>query len=413
MRRLIVSLLLIVVACGQVKAQPATSPLAAATTTPRATAPAVPGPSPTASSAPSAGASPSPAPVALPTPSTSASLLFAVLEAKGAASKVVQWDTVAIAGLDGYARAKTTFTPMRVPTFGCTGGAVLPLSAHVAAGKVYFADGAGVVRSLSVTGQIAQVATFPLTPGQQTLSFAVSPDASQLLGAVLTVPPDPRFGCNGSHGVGDFTLDVYSVTPGGANSLLHHEILQHNDPQLTITPVSIMAFVGWDQIGPIATFPSEVVSQGHPPVNYPGTTYHVDSSTGALVKPISDPRSCYVQDIALSGNFACSVIGVTNEFSVRRPDSNEIWRAASQLQNSFVAYLSPDERRVVTAGSGSEVIGQDGSRVIVAVWPVGWLDSTTVIGTNDAGNLSFVALNVPGTTVDMGFKGQFVGTVRT
>jgi len=290
---------------------------------------------------------------------------------------------------------------------------VLPRSAHVAAGKLYFADAAGVVRSLSITGQIARVATFPLTSGQQTLSFAVSPDASLLLGAVLTMPPNPQFGCNGGGGVGDFTLDVYSVPAGGASTLLHHEVLQHNDPKLVITPVNVMAIVGWDQIGPIATFPSELVSQGHPPVNYPGTAYHVDSSTGVLLKPISDPRSCYLQDIALSGNFACSLIGGNNDFSIRRPDSTEIWRASSGLQNSFVAYLSPDERRVVTAGSGSEVIGQDGSRALIAPWPLGWLDSTTVIGTNDAGNLSFVALNVPGTTVDLGFKGQFVGTLRT
>jgi hypothetical protein len=412
MRRLIVSLLLIVVACGQVKAQPATSPLAAATTTPRATAPAVPGPSPSASPTPNAGASPSPAPVALPTPSTSASLLFAVLEAKGAASKVVQWDTVAIAGLDGYARAKTTFTPMRVPTVGCTGGAVTPPSAHVAAGKVYFADGAGVVRSLSVNGQTTTVATFPLTSGQQMLSFVISPDATRLLGAVFTMPPNPQFGCNGSHGVGDFTLDVYSAPAGGTNILLRHEVLQHNDPAVTIWPVNVMALVGWDQVGPVATYPSEVVSQGHPPLNYTGTPVRVDLNDGTVLKQVSDPASCYVQDIVLSGNFACS-LGAANELSVRRPDRSEIWRGKSQLQNFFVAFLSPDEGRTVLAGSGTEVLGLDGSRVLVAIWPVGWLDSATLIGTNDAGNLSFVALNGPGTNVDMGFKGQFVGTVRT
>src|SRR5438128_10819296 len=88
----------------------------------------------------------------------SPALLFAVLEAKGTANSWT-YNTVAIAGLDGYARAKTTFTPMPVPSLGCM-GAVIPPSAHVAAGKVFFADAKGVVRSLSIDGTIRTVATF-------------------------------------------------------------------------------------------------------------------------------------------------------------------------------------------------------------------------------------------------------------
>ena len=395
MRRLILGVLLVAVACGQPQAQAPASPTVAAT----------PSASPTAYSTPSPLPKPSPSPY---------SLVFAVLESKSAASSG-RWDTVAIAGLNGYARAKTAFTPMRVPTVGCTGGAVPPLSAHVAADKVYFADSAGVVRSLSANGQITKVATFPLTSGQQMLSFAVSPDARQLLGAVLTVPPNPQFGCNGSHGVGDFTLDVYSAPAGGANTRIHHEVLQHLDPKVTILPVNVMALVGWDQVGPIATFPSEVVSQGHLPQNYTGPPVRIDSTTGAVLRQISDPRSCYVQDIVLSGNFACS-LGVNGDLSVRRPDASEIWRAASAPKNNFfLAFLSPDERRLAAAhasGNGADVVGKDGSRLVLTLWPVGWLDSATVIGTNDAGNLSFVALNAPGTTVDIGFKGKFIGPVQ-
>src|SRR2546425_1686184 len=152
MRRLILGLLLIGVACGQPQARPATSPLAGVTVTPTATSGQMDSDSPT----PSAATSPST--TASPAPSTSPTLLFAVLEARGSAS----FNTVAVAGVDGFARAKTTFAPMRVPTVGCTGTALTPVSAHVAAGKVYFADGAGVVRSLSLSGQIVKVATFPL-----------------------------------------------------------------------------------------------------------------------------------------------------------------------------------------------------------------------------------------------------------
>src|SRR4051794_13042728 len=117
MRRALICLLLVAAACSQPQARPAISPTA------------------TPSTSPTLVSSPVPGPTSNPTPTTSRALLFAVLEAKGTAS----FNTVAIAGLDGYAKAKATFTPMRVPTVGCTGTAVPPLSAHVAAGKVYFA----------------------------------------------------------------------------------------------------------------------------------------------------------------------------------------------------------------------------------------------------------------------------------
>ncbi len=68
---------------------------------------------------------------------------------------------------------------------------------------------------------------------------------------------------------------------------------------------------------------------------------------------------------------------------------------------------------------GALVTGQDGSRVVLAdvdhFDPRGWLDAATVIGVNYAhlDNLSFVRLTAPGTAVDLGFKGKFVGTVQT
>jgi len=412
MRRVIFGLLLMAVACGQPQAQAPASPSVAAT----------PSASPAAFSTPSPGDNPSPSqsskPSPLPKPSTSPTLLFAALEAKGTPNPE-QWNTVVIAGLDGYARAKTTFTPMRVPIVGCTGTAVPPLPAHVAAGKVYFADAAGVVKSLSVNGQIARVATFPLTSGQQMLSFAVSPDGSRLLGAVLTAPPNPQFGCNGSRGVGDFTLDVYSAPVGGANTLLRHEVLAHNDPKLTILPANVLAFAGWDQVGPLATYPTDWIRGCCSlPHNYNGKPVRLDANTGAVIKEVSPP-TCNVQDVASSGNYLCSVGLDGRSLSVRRPDGSEVWKTSGQW-TLLVSFLSPDERRLAaplanTAADTVEVVGRDGSRTLLAgdFWPVGWLDSTTVIGIHGARNLSYVALNAPTMIGDMGFTGKFVGTVRS
>jgi hypothetical protein len=398
MRRLIFGLLLVAGACGQPQAQPPISPLAVAS--PIATATAAPSPS-------------SP-----PTPTKSAALLFAALEAKGTVN-FEQWNTVAIAGLDGYARAKTTFVPMRVPSLGCQ-GAKLPPSAHVAAGSVYFADGTGVVRSLSAQGQITRVATFPLTSGQQMLSFAVSPDGSRLLGAVFTVPPKPQLLCGDTPVVAGYSLDVYSAAVGGASTLLYNESLPAHLAENRIdNGINVMAFVGWDQLGPIATYPAQWVhNQGGPGRPYIHNAVRVDPASGKVFKQVSS-GTCDVHDIALTGDFVCS-LAVNVGLSVRRPDGSEIWRGASKTKNGMpYSYLSPDERRLVV-GDGA-VMGQDGSQVVLVEGfaPVGWLDSTTVIGVNyvvgnaNMYNLSFVGLSAPGTMVDIGFKGQFVGVIRT
>src|SRR5882672_7969761 len=411
MRRLIVALLLVTAACGQAQARPVTSPLAATATTPSATATSAVDPSPSASP------NPNPTPSAIPIPTTSSSLVFAALEAKGTtASKVPQWNTIAIAGLDGYARAKATFTPMRLPNVGCM-APVLPLSAHIAAGRVYFADGSGVIRSLSIQGQVTQVATFPLTSDQQMLSFAVSPDKSRLLGAIFTLPPKPNLACTGTPAVDGYGLDVYSAQPGGATSLLYHQSVPAAgvDARRLDLGINVMALIDWDQVGPVATLPTNWATQGGLPQKYQGTPVRVDSTTGKVLKQITDPAACYLQDIALSGDFLCGPGGAV--LSVRRPDGSEIWRAANQPNDGrYLSFLSPDERSFVALeGTGSIVTAQDGGRIklVAECDPRGWLDSATVIGINyTLGYLCFVRLNAPGAMVDIGFAGQFVGTVH-
>jgi len=403
MRRLMISLLLIAAACGPVQSRPAST-------------------------------SPGPSVSPLSQPSQSASLLFAALSGVPVPSGF-EWNRVSIAGLDGNIRAQTSFASMPVPNVGCTGVyAIPPLSAHVAAGRVYFGDGTGVVRSLSVDGQIAKVATFPLTSGQQMLSFAVSPDGSRLLGAVFTLPPDPQLGCGGPPALGGYSLDVYAAQPGGATTLLYHESLpEHLAEHRIDLGINVLAMVGWDQVGPIGTYLTEwacdgrsdaqPVTQCHGPQTYQGTPVRVDANTGKVLKQVSDPQSCPVQHIAVSGSFAC-ILGADGGLSVRRPDGSEIWRAASRPNNGYVvAFLSPDERRIVVALASSdvkEVVGQDGSRIVLArefVWPQGWLDSETLIGTGAGGGLSYVHLSAPGTVVAiynqfLGHVGPLVGTVR-
>jgi len=416
MRRLFLVVAVLTVACGQapVRSTSATTSVTPAATI-AATATALP-------SAPSSGNTQSPVASSspLPQPTTSSSLLFAALEAKGTANPF-QWNTVAIAGLDGYARAKATFTPMPSPWVGCA-GPVLPLSVQVAAGKVFFADGTGTVRSLSVHGQLSVVATFPLASGQQMLSFAVSPDGSRLLGTVFTIPPKPASGDPCSTGApmfgpGNFMLDVFSADSGGASKLLDHQIL----PTSATSPVpNVMALLGWDIIGPLGTYPTTWATQGGGPHHYNGLPVRIDPTTGKVMKQISDPAACSVWDISLTGDFLCVPTvapGGSVSLSVRRPDGSEIWRVAGQQNvDYFLAYLSSDEKHLIGLGSNSEVVGRDGSHIAVpnpnGLIFDGWLDSATLIFGGYGSDLEYVSLSSPATLVDLGFKGLFVGMVQ-
>src|SRR5450759_957469 len=383
MWRLILCPLLMVVACGPAQAQPSTSPTAA---------------------------------TAGPSPSPSASPLFAVLEATISGSPYT-WNTVAIAGLDGYARAKTTFTPMPVPTVECA-GATLPPSAHVAGDKVYFADGAGVVRSLSASGQIARVATFPFSGHQQLLSFAVSPDGSQLLGAVFTLPAKPSVWC-GTTELSGYSLDVYSAKAGGPSRLLYHESLPATG--------NVMALFGWDQVGPFGTYPTGWASQGGGPAPYGrGSPVRIDANTGKVLGEIGT-NTCEVWDMAFSGDYACTEAPATNspgtndaKVSVRRVDASEIWHVTLTTDDGLVylPQLAPDEAHVaVGANSATVVVGRTGSQIKIGFFSSGWLNSSTLIGdvitASPNPNLAYVGLSAPGTVISLGFPGLFVGTVQT
>jgi hypothetical protein len=344
----------------------------------------------------------------------SSTLLFAVLEAKATA-----YDTVAIVGLDGNARAKSTFTPMPVPKVGCM-GAIIPLSAHVAAGKVYFADAKGVVRSLAVDGTVAVAATLPMTSSQQMLSFAVSPDGTRIVGTILTVP-STAFTCSGA-GSGTFTLDAYTAPVGGAAQLVYHDSWT--------TSRSVLALTGWDSVGPIGTYPTVWASQGGGPGSALGVKVRVDAATIRPGSVLSNPSACLVWDTIADGAFVCTKDGVSAQqqvsvpVSVRRADGTELWQyTISSANGPSLPYLNPDGAHVIMCCSddGHEwLIGRDGSRIKLgaAFFGSGWLDSTTAIGEYHPDPsqqpplpLSYVALNAPDTVVPMGFAGAFVGTV--
>jgi hypothetical protein len=423
MKKLIFGVMLaIAVGCGSPQAQAPASPIAAATPTTTATPTAPPTPSADPTAAPSPSQNPKPSPV--PPPSTSPSPLFAALEAKGTANAWT-YNTVAIAGLDGYARAKTTFTPMPVPSLGCI-DAILPESAHVAAGKVFYADAKGVIRSLAIDGTVATVTAFPITSTQQMLSFAVSPDGSQILGTVLTLPKT-TYPCDGSAPSGMFSFDTYTANSGQASHLVYHE-------SGSKAP-TVMALTGWDAVGPIGTYPSVWASQGGGPGSTMGPFVRIDPVTVKVTGTFGDPTSCRVWDSVQSGAFVCTKDPVSTSsdpygpvaqpVSIRSAAGPEEWHfTVTSVNGANSPHLAPDGQHVVICcdfdTSSVWLLDKQGHQLFLGsgFYDSGWLDATTVIGNvtttvnGSPGTLSYVAINAPGTYVSMGFVGRFLGAVR-
>ena len=396
---ILAALLVLSVACGQVSGRPTAAVVS-----------------------PNVQTSASPKPSALPTQKNSPTLLFAALEANGTANAWT-YNTVAIAGLDGYARAKTTFTPMPVPSLGCM-GAILPAQAHVAAGKVDFADGHGVVRSLGIDNQVTVVATFPMTSTQQMLSFAVSPDGTRVLGTIFAIPAKANLAC-GATSSGTYTFDAYEAISATTNQLLYHQAW-------TSAPATVLALIGWDAVGPIGTYPTVWASQGGGPGSTLGVYVRVDTATGRPGSPLSDPSACQVWSSVQVGSFVCmknAVVSggstsnqrVSQPLSVRNSSGTEVWAATVVGQNApFGPYLAPDAEHLVIccndldlANSHELVVGRDGRELNLAsgFGASGWLDASTVVGWLNS-NMAYVAVNSPGVAVSMGFAGSFVGTVR-
>ena len=310
MRRLGLVMLVVLCACGQVKLV-----------------------STGAASAGRTNAS-SPPPGVIVSPSSSGSELFAMLEVRGSPSPQVhqsqvglepwlQWNTVAIVGLDGVTRNEAGFAPLPWPDAGCGGPEFLP-SAYVVGDRVFFADGTGAIRSLGPQGPPELVTSFPLISSQQLMSFAVSPDGTKLLATIVTLPAmlagaDP---CQAS-GVrlfapGDLAYDVYAATAGGPTRRISHQTYPLESPGRTWYSPGLVGFElwGWNRIGPYGTYPSVLSGIfGGPTPRWHGDLWYADPATGKPTDPVIAPpgsRGCpangtsLIWDIAPSGDYVCT-----------------------------------------------------------------------------------------------------------
>jgi hypothetical protein len=384
--------------------------------------PATFSPAPSSSTIPTAG----------PTSGTPASpppTLYAVLEAP---TQYAQNTTVAIAGLDGYARAKTHFTPRSSP-YAPDVAVVLAPEAHVAAGVVYFVDGRGVVRTLAPSGVIRQVAVFPITLAQQEISFAVSPDGTQLMAAILTLPAvgNPIPGTGWRALVGPWKLQVDRADAGGATVVLR-TWQSSSEPGCTSATcpgqapgLTNIMMAGWDAQGPVAVVGSNYATQYGLEGSdfYGGHFANVDMNTG-----VPGPMLGACQD-RNAGPWSVGVDGTTLCVSYNTPSGSplvsvdspgqSLWQPAinSSISQPGSFVLSTDGSQLAMDGA---VVSRSGSNLALnnSFRPEGWLDAATLIGLqlnendpNQVVGMAYVRLSDPAHPVNLGFVGEFVGRI--
>lgn len=342
-----------------------------------------------------------------------------MLEARGAGSTFGAGpdaydahDVVAIAGIDGYAKAKQTFKPRMLPFIG-NAGAVLQPEARLAAGAVFYIDGAGVVRRLEVSGTVTRITSFPVGQ-QQEVSFAVSPDGKHLVASVLTLPArnpsaqtaaDPPY-IAGSHAF----LELFSADTGGVV-----RSLGRTDLGTAINNSKVLRVVGWDAVGPVVTLQQNLGSQqGSLGNGFEGFELaHLDSAghPGSVITP----ADCYPWQQLGDMSILCSN---SSYGDVRRIDASGKTLAKFPGASGPFLSLSPDGTWLAYHGGAQN---RQGVHVSLPdkFFPEGWLDASTIVGYQDSktgfgasvGNVTLVRLSNPTQLDDLSFTGVLAGVL--
>lgn len=314
-------------------------------------------------------------------------------------------DRVAIVGLDGFARAKADFTPRKNPVVGNAAPLLQP-EARVAGGRVFYLDGHGAVRELTLQGT-KQVASFSIGT-QQEVSFAASPDGAHFEASRFTYPPlNPNAANPGETFLpGNWKYELLAADAGGSSRTITSSESGNGF-------VKQPEVIGWDASGPLATvdtaFATQQGSQGR--VLW-GHAVHLDASGNP--GPVLGGPDCQVVSI-LSDSLLCSDDQFVG-YSVRTREGTIMWSVPTLPPGQYYSYivLAPDSRSVAYQGG---VRNSDGSTIKLPAnfMPEGWLNSGTLIGItgeNSQQEMAVVRLASPGTVDDLGFKGEFVGVVQ-
>jgi hypothetical protein len=324
--------------------------------------------------------------------------------------------TLAIAGLDGIARARSTFQPRVAPYVGNAVALLSPHEAYVVNGAAYFADGFGTVWRMDLNQTPVVVAKFPIRLVQQELSFAVSADGCRFAASVLTLPrvgpgaPFPTL-------IGTWKLQTMSATAGGPTQVLHTWTSSDHPDAQTSTTFKNIVLMGWDSIGPLVVVGSRLGVQNFPVLNnpgfYAGTVAHM-ADDGTVASPVTLP-GCQAIQVSPVGDITCYTNGTGQDIislSVIRSTGGTEVGPIDAPYSTDVAFgpggliaLSRQWRGPTGAGGA----------LPVNFHPEGWINSSAIFGrlgnaSNGNGDAAIVHLAGSQASLDdLRFAGDFVG----
>ena len=368
------------------------------------------GPASAAHPGPSRSAASTAAPSAVASAPTRTEELFAALEPGG---EMPGRDTaVAIAGLDGRARAKATF-PARPEPEIFDAAPVLQPEARVVFGGVVYADGGGRLHRLTIGGASSDVATFPMA-AQQELSFAASPDGAHVMAVRFSFPPlkspPPADPASGIYGPGDYAEELFAADSGGAPALL----LRQTWPQ-SVSGMHLLQMVGWTAAGSLATTDTAYATQDPAPgQRLFGRLVHLDAAGHAgqvLGGPDCLPWDYLPDDTVLcgSGNYqAVSIRSGAGQvlFALPNPGGHQYGDLTLAPDGSRITVQDLAQDHAMLADRAGHMTG-----LPAGFTAQGWLDQSTVVGLGPNHDLQYVRIDQPSQLVDLGFKGYFLGPV--
>ena len=356
---------------------------------------------------------------------------FAVLEARhcpvgqsceSLATLGVRHDTVALAKTDGFAVARSTFSARQIPGIG-NAATVTDLEGEVAAGAVYFVDGSGTVFRMARDGAVTAVARFPINSGQQSISFAVSPDGKEIVAAVLTYPLfTPGATLEQSTSTGPWRLQIEKATAGGATVTLHQWQADTNQYPNAADGFANIWFAGWDEQGPIALVGQAIGVQNSWVNNQFYFAGHfarldADGTPGTSI----GPAGCVPYWRPVNGRFVC-YHNSPAQIDVVDLKGNILWTGVaprpdpSQFTLSGDFALSPDGTKLAMDGQVVTLASNASVQLAPNFAPQGWLDANTLIGLVGVngradGHVSILHLDDPLHPEDWGFSGAYVGLI--
>jgi hypothetical protein len=361
-------------------------------------------------------------------PTGSADRLFVI--AQGNSACYSPSCTVAIVDTDGHIRAQRTFKLPQQPLVRCEGSWThSPI--QVAGNAAYYLDDGGTVRRLSASGAVVEVAHFPIRTSQQVIWFAVSPDGSKLMAAIMVYTPlspswNPEQGCP-IHEPGRTYEELDIATAGGSTTTTLSD--QTSPPQVT-------SVVGWDKMGPVAVPDSHMAYIGFiEGTVWGGPAVHLDLHGQPVGGTIGGADCSALFGETIDGNVVCHD---RKQPTVRDSAGKTLWSLkaldpADDFSYGVIA-LSPDASRVAFnlsrqyAFDSSVIRSRDGVRIGLgsSFEPQGWLDNQTVIGARGSvqvtcsgcppdfvpTTLGIINLARPTEVRDLGIGGTFLGVLQ-